>query len=161
MQDDGVDEQVDDGGGRERLECLVREFAHGPRGCRQFHQADRQCHGAVLDDVQAFAAQGRKGDTERHGQQHVAVRLRQGQPQRLAGHFLAGRQGVDARRKHDGHANRMKEAEADDRRQERGARQRLQPRARILRATARAERRTTGRTGPAAGCCERPLCTHW
>src|SRR5476649_2414666 len=55
-----VDHDIDDGGGRKRFEDLEREFLDGARAGRQFHQADGQGHGTVLDDVEELTGQGRQ-----------------------------------------------------------------------------------------------------
>jgi len=63
---------------------------------RQFDQADRRCHGRVLEDVEKFRGQRRNDETEGHRQHDVPVGLRQRQAQRQRSVLLAARQRIDA-----------------------------------------------------------------
>ena len=124
---DDVDDDVDDGRGGEGLEHLEREFLHGARARGELHQPDGERDRAVLDDVEKLRGQRRQDDAIGHRQQHVAVGLRQREPERERRHALAAGEARDAGAHLLGDARRGVEAERDHGGVERGVRKLLEP----------------------------------
>src|SRR5215475_5558457 len=70
---DDVDDDVDDGCRRKRLEDLERELLHRTCACGQLHQTDGERDRTVLDGVEKLRRQRRQDDAIGHRQEHIRV----------------------------------------------------------------------------------------
>jgi hypothetical protein len=95
--DHHVDEQIEQGHGDEGLVGLGGVIHQLAALGGEFEQADGRAHRGVLEDVEELGGERRHDQAEGHGQEHMAVGLRQGEAQGEAGVLLAAGQAVDAR----------------------------------------------------------------